>query len=149
LNGSQQVQMNQGLGYPIRNLVAINYDVSNSTRATGDTDFPTATSFIYRGTTFFNVTKNIWKDQMSRQYGFTSTTADAANGNENGVYTLCFNNDFGLQDGDELRNAYLVTQQGDQLQLVGSFNGNSNLQWGANYVAPIAGPQNASSIQAG
>ena len=147
LNGSQQVQLTQGLGYPVRNFLAINYDVSNSTRATGDADWPTATSFIFRGTTIWNATKTIWKDQLSRQYGFYSATADSANGLENGVYALCFDNDFGLQDGAELRNAYLPTQQGDQFQLVGTFNGNSNLQWLANYVAPIAGPSNLASIQ--
>ena len=149
LNGSQQVQLTQGLGYPVREFVAINYDVSANTRSAGDTDWPTATNFIYRGTTFWNVLKTTWKDQMSRLYGLTSTGADSANGLENGVYTLPFNNDFGLQDGDELRNAYLPTQQGDQFQLVGTFNGNSNLQWLANYVAPIAGPANVASIQAG
>lgn len=149
LNGSQQVQLTQGLGYPIRNLIGVNYDVSNSTRATGDTDWPTVAQFIFRGTTFWNVTKTIWKDQMSRLYGFYSTTADTANGQENGVYALSFAQDFGLQDGAELRTGYLPTQQGDQFQLVASFNGNSNLQWLANYVAPIAGPSNLASIQAG
>lgn len=149
LNSSQQIQLTQGLGYPIRNIVYINYDVSANNRSTGDTDFPTSTSLIYRGTTWWNVTKTLWKDQMSRQYGLTSQSADSANGLENGVYTLCFANDFGLQDGDELRNAYLVSQQGDQFQFVGTFNGNSNLQNLVNYVAPIAGPQNAASIQAG
>lgn len=149
LNGSQQVQLTQGLGYPIRNFVAMNYDVSDSTRATGDTDWPTATNFIFRGTTFWNVLKTTWKSQMSRQYRLTATTADTANALENGVYVLPYNNDFGLQPGDELRNAYLPTQQGDQFQLVGTFNGNSNLKWMANYVAPIAGPANVSSIQAG
>lgn len=147
LNGSQQVQLTQGLGYPIRQFLAVNYDVSNSTRATGDTDFPTTAQFIFRGTTFFNSTKTIWKDQMSRQYGFTATAADSANGLENGVYALPFHNDFGLQDGAELRNAYLPTQQGDQFQLVATFNGNSNLQWIANYVAPYAGANNVASIQ--
>lgn len=149
LNGAQQIQLTQGLGYPIRSMVAINYDVSDTTRATGDSDFPTSTQFIYRGTTFWNCLKTTWKSQMSRQYGFTSATADTANGLENGVYSLPFNNDFGLQDGDELRNAYLVTQQGDQFQLVGTYNGNSNMSWLVNYVAPIAGPANAASIQAG
>ena len=149
LNSSQQVQLTQGLGYPIRIMAALNYDVSANTRATGDTDWPTSTQFIFRGTTIWNATKTIWKDQMSRQMGFTSATADAANGLENGVYVLNFNGDFGLQDGDELRNAYLQTQQGDQFQLVATFNGNSNLQWLVNYVAPIAGPANVASIQAG
>jgi hypothetical protein len=149
LNGSQQVQLTQGLGYPVRNLIAVNYDVSNSTRATGDTDFPTTAQFIFRGTTFWNVTKTIWKDQMGRLLGFNGSTADVANGLENGVYALCFDQDFGLQDGADLRTGYLPTQQGDQFQLVASFNGNSNLQWIANYVAPIAGPSNLASIQAG
>ncbi len=149
LNGAQQVQLTQGLGYPIRNLVALNYDVGNSTRATGDTDFPTAPAFIFRGTTFFNVTKTMWKQQMSALYGFNSATADAAWGLENGVYVLPFCQDFDLSPGSELRTGYLPTQQGDQFQLVATFNGNSNLQWLANYAAPIAGPSNLASIQAG
>jgi hypothetical protein len=86
---------------------------------------------------------------MSKYFGLTSATADAANGLENGVYVLPYHTDFGLQPGDELRNAYLPTQQGDQFQLVQTFAGSSNLQWLANYVAPIAGPQNLASIQAG
>lgn len=149
LNGSQQIQLTQGLGYPIRMFCAVNYDVGNSTRATGDTDFPTATSFIFRGTTYWNSTKLAWKDQMGRLYGFQGSTADAANGLENGVYVLPFNTDFGLQDGAELRTGYLPSQQGDQHQAIASWNGNSNLQWLANYVAPIAGPTNLASIQAG
>jgi hypothetical protein len=149
LNGSQQVQLTQGLGYPIRNFVAINYDVSASTRAAGDTDWPTALSFIFRGTTFWNVTKTIWKAYMSQLYGLNSTSADASWGQENGVYLLPFCQDFDLSPGSELRNGYLPTQQGDQFQLVATFNGNSNLQWLANYVAPVSGPQNLSSIQAG
>jgi hypothetical protein len=149
LNGSQQIQLTQGLGYPVRNFVALNYDVATSTRATGDTDWPTATSFIFRGTTYWNVTKTVWKDQMGRLYGFIGSTADAANGLENGVYALCFDQDFGLQDGAELRTGYLPSQQGDQHQLIATFNGNSNLQWMANYAAPIAGPSNLASIQAG
>lgn len=149
LNGSQQIQLTQGLGYPVRLFAAINYDVSNGTRATGDTDFPSATSMIFRGTTYWNSTKTAWKDQMGRQFGFQGSTADAANGLENGVYVLPFNNDFGLQDGAELRTGYLPTQQGDQHQAVASWNGNSNMQWIANYVAPIAGPTNLASIQAG
>lgn len=149
LNGSQQIQLTQGLGYPVRSFLAINYDVSANNRSTGDTDFPTTTQFIFRGTSWWNVSKTLWKDQMSRQYGLTSTSADSANGLENGVYTLPFNTDFGLQDGDEMRNGYLVTQQGDQFQMVATFNGNSNMYWLANYVAPAAGPNAISSIRAG
>ena len=148
LNSSQQVQLTQGLGYPVRNFIGLNYDVGNSTRATGDTDFPTVSQFIFRGTTFFNVTRTIWKDQMARLYGLNNTAADSSWGLENGVYVLPFCQDFDLGPGSDLRTGYLPTQQGDQFQLVATFNGNSNLQWLANYVAPIAGPSNLASIQA-
>jgi hypothetical protein len=149
LNGSQQIQLTQGLGYPVRQYLAVNYDVSGNTRSVGDTDFPTTTQFIFRGTSFWNVSKTLWKDQMSRSLGLNATSADSANGLENGVYRLGFNDDFGLQDGDEMRNGYLVTQQGDQFQMVATFNGNSNLFWVANYVAPAQGPNAIASIRAG
>jgi hypothetical protein len=149
LNGAQQIQLTQGLGYPIRALMAVNYDVGNSTRATGDTDFPTNTQFIFKGTSFWNISKTLWKSEMSRQYGFFGTTADAANALENGVYLLPFMNDFDLGPGSELRNAYLSSQQGDQFQVVATWNGNSNLFWVANYVAPAAGATNVASIRAG
>lgn len=147
LNGSVQTQLTQGLGYPIRNFVAVNYDVSAGTRAAGDTDFPTTTQFLFKGTSMWNVPKTLWKDQMSRAFGYYSTTADAANGLENGVYVQPFNQDFSNAPGDELRNGYLATQQGDQYQMVATFNGNSNLYWVANYVAPAAGASNLASIQ--
>jgi hypothetical protein len=149
LNGAQQVQLNQGLGYPIRNYLAVNYDTGNSTRATGDTDFPTTTQFIFKGTSMWNVSKTLWKQQMGQKFGLTSATADTAGGLENGVYLLWFDDDFDLGAGAELRNGYLPTQQGDQFQLVASFNGNSQLYWVANYVAPAAGPTALASIRAG
>jgi hypothetical protein len=149
LNGSQQVQLNQGLGYPIRNFMAINYDVSANTRATGDTDWPTTTQYLFKGTSMWNVSKTLWQAQMSSSFGLSSTSTDAANGRENGVYILPFDEDFGLGVGAELRNGYLPTQQGDQFQLIGTFNGNSTLYWVANYVAPAAGPSNLASIRAG
>lgn len=148
LNGAQQVQLTQGLGYPIRVFLAANYDVSNSTRATGDTDFPTNTQFLFKGTSFWNISKTLWKYILSDLYGYFSGSADAANGLENGVYVLPFHWDFGLAPGAELRNGYLPTQQGDQFQVVATWNGNSNLFWVANYVAPAAGATNVASIRA-
>lgn len=149
LNGSQQVQLTQGLGYPVRSFIAVNYDVSASTRSAGDTDFPTNTQFIFKGTSFWNISKTLWKSELSRIYGFFATTADTANGLENGVYVLPFHTDFDLGPGAELRNAYLGTQQGDQFQIIATFNGNSQLFWVANYVAPAAGATNLASIRAG
>lgn len=146
LNGSTQIQLPTGLGYPIRNIFFIGYDTSNSTRATFDTtDCPDPLELLYKGTILYNVPKVFWKDRMSRMYGtFNSAVtssvlagvADSANGLENGVFVMPFNQDFGLKPGDELRNGYLVTQQGDQFQFVGTFNASSTLYELVNYVAP-------------
>lgn len=149
LNGSQEVQLTQGLGYPIRNWYFLNYDVSNGTRATGDTDWPDPYQWIFKGTSIVTLPKIIWKDQMTKWFNLYNTTADAANGLENGVFVMPFDHDFGLAPGAELRNALLGTQQGDINQLVGSFNGNSKLYFVANYVAPAGGPTNLASIRAG
>jgi hypothetical protein len=149
LNGAQQVQLTQGLGYPVRNFMAFNYDVSSGTRATGDTDFPTTAQFIFKGTSMWNLSKTLWKQQMSVAFGLSSATADTANGLENGVYLQWFDQDFDNGPGAELRNGYLGTEQGDQYQVIASWNGNSTMYWVANYVAPAAGPTNLASIRAG
>ena len=122
LNGTVQQQLSQGLGYTIRLPIFENYDVSNSTRATGDSDFPTTTQLIYKGTSFLNISKTLWKDVMSRAYGFTSTTADSANGLENGVYVLpWFAQDFSERPGNEIAMGYLNTNQGDLVPVLGYF----------------------------
>jgi hypothetical protein len=150
LNGSQQIQVNQGLGYPIRNMAFVNYDVSAGTRAAGDTDWPTTFGLLWKGTFVVNgYSKTLWKNDMSQLFGYNNATADAALGLENGVYILPFDNDFSNAPGDDLRNAYLPTQQGDLMQLQATWNGNSNLYYVCNYVAPAAGPNNVASIRAG
>lgn len=135
LNGAQQFQVQQGLGYPIREILLINYDVAANTRAAGDTDFPDPAQLIFKGTSYWNLSKTLWKDQMSRDYGYFNTAADTANGLENGVFVLNFNKSFVNQPGDELNHAYLDTAQGDLHQFIGSFNGNSKLYVVVNYVA--------------
>lgn len=147
LNGATQTQISQGLGYPIRTQVFENYDTSNSTRATGNTNFPDPIQFIYKGTTIWNVPKVFWQDQMSKAFGLTSATADSALGLENGIYVLDYKTDFGLRSGAELSNGYLVTQQGDQFQLVGSFGASSTLYALVNYIAPANG--NPASLRTG
>lgn len=138
LNSSVQQQLSQGLGYPIRSFQFINYDASNSTRATGDTDFPTTTQLIYKGTSYFNISKTLWQDMMSRAFGLTSASKDAANGLENGVYVMpWFMQDVNHGPGNELALGYLNTNQGDLHQMVATFNGNSNLYYLVNYVAVV------------
>ena len=146
LAGSQSPIIQQGLGYPIRNLCWVNYD-SAGTRATGDTNFPDPMQFIYLGTAMYSRIKALWKERMARYYFFSGTAADSANGLENGVYNTWFNGDFGLDPGDELGNAYLPTQAGSLLQFVGTWANTNNGYVIANYIA--APGNNAAQLRAG
>jgi hypothetical protein len=140
LSGSEQFQVSQGLGYPIRSYLLVNYDTGNNTRATGDTDFPDPFQMIFKGTSEWQVGKSFWKDQMSRWYSYFSTTADAANGLENGVFVLPYHISFGNEPGDELPHAYKGTNQGDLNQFIGNWTGNSKLFVVANYMAFVGAP---------
>jgi len=147
LSGSEQFQVSQGLGYPIRMYILIDYNTSSSpnTRANGDSDFPDPFQWIFKGTSFWNVGKTFWKDQMSRWYGLTSTTADTAGGLENGVFIVPFNMSFEKSPGAELPFAYLSTNQGDYSQIVGSWSNTDKLYVVANYMAFVgAQPTGAS-----
>lgn len=135
LNGAQQFQLAQGLGYPIRNVMFVNYDVSSGNRSTSD--FPDPAQLMFKGTSYWQVPVVAWKDYMSRQWNLQSTTADVANGLDTGVFVLPFANDFSLLNGDEARNGYLLTDIGDAHQFIGTFNANSKLYYVVNYVAPV------------
>jgi len=59
----------------------------------------------------------------------------------NGLYVLWqFAQDFGLRPGDGQNNALLNTDQGDQFQFVGTFNGAANLLELVNYIATVGSP---------
>jgi hypothetical protein len=145
LAGAQSPIIQQGLGYPLRNLCWINYD-SAGTRATGDANFPDPMQFIYLGTSMFSRIRTLWLERMARYYFFTGAR-DAANGLENGVYNTWFNGDFGLDPGDELGNAYLPTEAGSLLQFVGTWLNTNNGYVIANYIA--APNNNAASLRSG
>lgn len=141
LNGAVQEQLTTGLGNSLRAVALMSYDTGNSTRATGETDFPNTVQLIYKGTNLKNWPKTIWKTLQGRAYGLTSGTADAAFGPENGVYMLWqFMQDFTMRPGDGLNYALLNTDQGDQFQLLGSFNGSATLFELVNYLATVGNP---------
>ena len=146
LSGSASPIIQQGLGYPLRNLCLINYD-SAGTRLTGDTNFPDPLQFIYLGTSMYSRIRTLWLERMARYYFYSNTTRDGANGLEYGVFNTWFNGDFGLDPGDELGNAYLPTEAGSLLQFIGTWTGTNNLYVIANYVA--APNNNAASLRAG
>jgi hypothetical protein len=162
-SGSNQMQLTGGLGYPIRNIIFENYGVSTVTRAAGETNFPDPCELLYKGTILTNIGKQFWLDFMSRAYnlfgnGYSTATAPlfdstavptitpSLNVLEAGIFVMPFNRDFDLRPGAELRRGYLVTAQGDQFQLIGSFGAASTLYELVNYVAPANG--NPSSLRA-
>jgi hypothetical protein len=140
LNGAEQFQVKQGLGQAIRTVYLLNYDVSSGNRSS--TDFPDPFQWIYKGTNLVNWSRNIWQDQMSRQWGL-SGSLDAANGLDTGVFVYSFATDFGTKPGDEIGSSYLLTAQGDMNQFVGSWNGNSKLFVVVNYMASVTGSNSA------
>lgn len=125
LNGSQNYTLpNVGLGLPQRTWVFLNYA---SGGARSDADFPSPLQVNFRGNILSQRTQNLWTDEMSRSYGYTSTTKDTANGLDTGVYVLPFSQDFTRKPGDELGNGYLNTATGDPVTLIGSWGGSSTL----------------------
>lgn len=138
LNGSQQTQLTQGLGYPIRNVVEINYATGG---ARSGANFPDPVQYIFKGSSFWNVSQAVWKDQMSRWFDLQSATLDAANGLDTGVFVLPFDMDFINQPGAEAGLNYLATDQGDLFQQIGTYAASSTLYHVVNYIAAVGGVQ--------
>jgi hypothetical protein len=142
LNGAIQQQLSQGLGYPIRNILEINYATGG---ARDTTHFPSPVQYIFKGSNLWNVNVTQWQDQMSRAFDLQSETADVANGIDSGVFCLPFDLDFTNTPGAEAGLNYLQSDQGDLFQIIGSWGASCTLYHVVNYIAPV-GP--ASVLQA-
>jgi len=144
LNGASQFQLpNLGLGNPLRSLVFLNYATGG---ARTSTNFPDPLEIDFRGNKLYQVSQNLWKFLMSESFGFSSTTADAANGLDTGVFVLPFNQDFEKGVGAELGNGYLSTNVGDAIQLIGTWGASCTLYELVNFLAVKGAP---SAVQAG
>lgn len=125
-----------GIGYSIRNIVFVNYDNANGTRATGQTDWPDPATLSFGKVQLFQRPLLMWQNLMARWFGLTGAGPDAALAPENGVFVQAFNREFDTVAGSELRNGLLVTKAGNVLQLSGSFNGASIVHYLVNYIVP-------------
>ena len=112
-------QLSTGLGYPFRNLLLMLVD-STASRSNGDASWPSPVTFTVEKNQLFQRSQTLWQSRMAKAYGLTSTTADTANGRENGVYPLWFNDDFDNKPGNELRNGYLITRGGQNMLFTGN-----------------------------
>jgi hypothetical protein len=148
LGSFQNIQLQGGLGFPVRNVILECYDVAAGTRAGGDAAWPTPLLLTYKGVQLINQNKSLWKTKMSRAFSYNATTADTAWGIENGVYALWFNQDNTNTPGDaELGNGLLQTNTGTVLAISGSMVASATIYELANWIVPANG--NPGSIRAG
>jgi hypothetical protein len=139
LSGQTQIALpNVGLGYPVRNFMFINRLVSSSARS--QSAWPAPFQLTYRGQNWKQYDSvNLWQDEMSTLYGLPNTTIDTATGLDTGVFNITTVEDFDSKPGNEL-GAYLNTQVGDEIELLGSFNTASNVTEVVNFLAVPGSP---------
>lgn len=135
--GQAKYLINNGIGYPIRNLIFKLVD-STGSRAQGDADWPDPVTFSFGQIQLFQRFKTLWISRMAKNFGLTSGQVDASLGREAGVFPVWFNRDFGFKPGAELRNGYLVTKTGNTLQWSGNIGGTGThtLYIAVNYLVP-------------
>lgn len=135
--GSANYLLQNGLGYPIRNIIFKLVD-SNSSRSQGDSDWPDPVTFAFGKIQMFQRYQKIWWSKLAKDFGLTSASTDVSLGRENGVYPVWFTRDFDLKPGSELRNAYLVTKPGNVLKWSGTIGGTGThtLYTLTNYIMP-------------
>lgn len=138
--GSFSQQLDNAVGYPLRNLIFVLRDGSGS-RATGETDFPDPFKLQMQSNIIVNRLKVNWQDRIAKDYAYIGAVSDAVNCKDNGVYVLPFNRDFGPKPGWENRRSYLRTTDGMRLEAKGTIGGSGahTLTVFANYVSPAPG----------
>lgn len=142
LNGQQQFQLsNIGLGNSVANILFINRLNSSSVR--DDPSFANPLQVAYRGNVLGQWSQLLWKHLMSEAYGYNVATVEkeTAQGVDEGVYNIWFNQDFTNDPGNSLFYGLLNTAVGDSIELTGNFGtgGASNLYEVINFLA-VSGP---------
>jgi hypothetical protein len=141
--GDQRIQVQQGMGYLLRNIIFINRTTSDLRSSTSDGNFPDPATLQFEANILIDRLKTQWQYRIFADYGYkvpvaTSdvVAATGGGGRDYSVYPYHFTQDFGLQPGSELRRAYLATSDGSRLEFRGNFGGASNFVVLMNYVAP-------------
>ena len=138
-SGDQRIQLQQGLGYLIRNMLFINYPSSSVARtSTTDGNFPDPATLQFESNVVFDRLRPLWRDRISREYGYNAAV-ETAGGRDYSVYPLPFTLDFGLQPGAETRRGYLPTADASRMEFRGNFGAATTFTTLVNYVAPANG----------
>jgi len=126
----------------VRNLIFELRD-SNGSRTAGDSDFPDPFELHYDKTVPVSRLKNIWRHQVTEDFGYSGATEATATAltRDNGTYPLPFNKDYGLKPGAESRFGYLPVTSATSLVVRGTVGGSGvhTLNTFVNYVWPANG----------
>jgi hypothetical protein len=133
---SHSTLITNGIGNGYRNII-FKLIRTSGTRANGTADWPDPQELDLGTTRIRNLYKKTWQDKMVRAYGFTAgSSADVAQGLENGVFVQWFNQDTGLEPGNESRRKYLRTKPGNTFKLRGTYGNAGVLYITSNYIVP-------------
>lgn len=133
-SGSNTIRLTR-VGNYIRNVLFVNRNAGNGTRATGEADFPDPASIFWDTRLLHNYTKKVWRDTLTRRTGYIGAI-EAAGGLDNGVFLYDWIHEFDGKIGHELRDGWLPTVQSTRLELQGSFGAADKLDILTNDVAP-------------
>lgn len=133
--GNARLDLSNGIGFPIRNVLYYGRDSSDGTRATADGNWPDPSTLMLGNINLFTKSKNLWISRLGKDFGLTSTTVDTAMGRESGVFPVYMTKDFGLRAGAELRYKYLDTQVNTLLRFQGSLGAAMTLTALTNWIA--------------
>jgi hypothetical protein len=138
LNGAQNVRL-QGIDGLVRCLIFIARNAADGVRATADANWPDPFTFKYENSLLFESRiRALWRHWISRHYGYAGTTLDAAGARDAGVYPVWqFMSDYGHEPGAESRFSYLPMSSASNLEINGTFGGNTNLFVLVNKVIPF------------
>lgn len=141
--GDNRIQIQQGLGYLLRNYIFVNRTTAGLRSATSDGNFPDPATVQFEANVLFDRLRILWQYHIFRLWNLrvpvaTSdvVAATGGGGRDYGVYPLVFNDDFGLMPGAEVRRGYLATSDGSRMELRGNWGAATTLDVLANYVAP-------------
>ena len=138
--GSFQLQLDNSVGYPVRNLIFVLRD-STLSRAQGESDWPDPFRLQVQATLTRQRLKSLWRQQIAQDYGYNGAVGDTLGSKDNGVYVLPYCQDFSPKPGWENRRSYLRTTDGMRLQAKGTIlgSGSHTLTVLTNYVGVAGG----------
>lgn len=122
-------------------LIAFELRDSNSSRAQGESDWPTLFEIEIDKVKCFSRSPVTWENLMSEDYGLNASAeaTTTANTKPDGVYVLHWLDDFGLAPGAENGFRYQPVTPSTAIQLIGTIGGSGahTLSVLKNYLSPV------------